>query len=204
MGRYRRHPPASPEPVRDSHSLPQSEPTGLYFNRRLVYGVLIVLGSLMLLDAIPEYTLLHRKLREGTDPVLDVTGLWQGSWELFAPTPDQVNVRIGAAVTWRDTEYTLWMQPDWHGMTPLGRVRHFRQMSYYDSLARSASDKAYAAFCQHLADELTANTDRTLTSITLYEQRDVIPPSNQSWRAAYSKPQFSQPRTLIVWVPHAQ
>ena len=200
MGRSPRKPPDSPEPVRDS----QPESTGLYFNRRLVYGTLIVLGSLMLLDAIPEYTLLHRKLRAGTDPVLDVTGLWQGSWELFAPTPDQINVRIGAAITWRDTEVTLWLQPDWHRMTPLGRVRHFRQMSYYDSLARSASDQAYAAFCQHLADEQTASTDRTLTSITLYKQEDVIPPPSRSWRAAYSKPQFSQPRTLFVWVPHAQ
>ena len=83
MGKSRRKPPDSPEPLLVLP--PEPAPTGLYHNRRLVYGTLIVLGSLMLLDAVPQYTLLHGKLRDWTDPVLDVTGLWQGSWTLFAP-----------------------------------------------------------------------------------------------------------------------
>jgi hypothetical protein len=202
MGKSRRKPPDSPEPV--PVLPPEPEPTGLYHNRRLVYGTLIVLGSLMLLDAVPQYTLLHGKLRDWTDPVLDVTGLWQGSWELFAPTPDHVNVRIGAMMTWQSADNTYWLQPDWHRMTPLERSRHFRQMSYYDSLAKSADKTAWAEFCQHLANEKTANADNTLTSITLFEQRDVIAPPSQAWRTAYSEPQFSSQRVLLEWVPNAQ
>ena len=202
MGKSRRKPPDSPEPLLVLP--PEPAPTGLYHNRRLVYGTLIVLGSLMLLDAVPQYTLLHGKLRDWTDPVLDVTGLWQGSWTLFAPEPDHVNVRIGAVITWQNAEDTYWLQPDWHGMTPLGRARHFRQMSYYDNLVKWSNATAWAAFCQHLANEQTARTDDKLTSITLFEQRDVIPPPSQTWRAAYSEPQFSTQRTLIVWIPNAQ
>ena len=202
MGRSRRKPPDTQEPL--PHSLSEPERRGLYFNQRLVYGTLLVLGSLMLLDAVPQYTLLHGKLRDGIDPVLDVTGLWQGSWGLFAPTPDQVNVRIGATITWQDAEDTDWMQPDWHSMTPLGRSRYFRQMSYYDNLVKSTDDPARVAFCEHLAKQQSATTFHELTSITLYEERDVIPPPSQKWRTAYSEPHFSGRRTLIVWVPNAE
>ena len=192
----------APAPRPSPSTVPQ--PTGLYFRRGLVYGTLLMLGSLMLLDAIPQYTLMHGKLRDVTDPILDVTGLWQGSWELFAPSPDQLNKRIGATLTWQDAEDTLWLQPDWQSMTPLGRSRYFRQMSYYDNLGNSSHQAAWRAMCEHLAKEQTADSSHTLTSITLFEERDVIAPPDKSWRPAYAAPQFNDGRTLIHWVPHAQ
>ncbi|RLS56736.1 MAG: hypothetical protein DWH91_05920 [Planctomycetota bacterium] len=201
MGKSSRKPPENPLPP---PAWPAGfDPQGLYYNRRLVYGVLVILSCLMLPDAIPQYTLLHGKLREWTDTVLDVTGLWQGSWELFAPTPDHVNVRVGATMTWEEGADTEWMQPDWHSMSPLARTRYFRQMSYYDNLARLANEHSSSAFCEHLAREQTARTYNKLTSITLFQQRDVIPPPDQQWRAAYTAPHFSSRQKLMIWVPDA-
>ena len=158
----------------------------------------------MLPEAIPQYTLLHRRIRDWCDPVLDVTGLWQGDWELFAPSPDQVNLRIGAIVNWRGFESTVWMQPDWHSMSAWDRTRYFRQMSYFDNLARMENQHASVAFCKHLARVQSADTDKRLTSITLFQQRDVIPPPDQAWRVAYSAPQFGEQQILTIWVPDAR
>jgi hypothetical protein len=196
-----RHAPPAPPP---SNPVETPSATGAYYNRWLVYGLLTVLGGLMLPEAIPQYTLLHGRVREWFDPVLDFTGLWQGEWELFAPSPDHVNLRIGATIGWQGFESTEWMQPDWHNMSSWDRTRYFRQMSYYDNLARTENDQALVAFCRHLAREQSAQTDKRLTSITLFLQRDVIAPPDERWRVAYSAPQFAERQTLKVWVPNVR
>ena len=100
----------------------------LYYNRYLFYSGLLLLGGMMLIDAMPQYTRLHGRAKQWVDPLLDVTGLWQGSWELFAPKPDYVNIKILAIIQWNDGTETVWGQPDWNDMSPWQKMRAFRQM----------------------------------------------------------------------------
>jgi hypothetical protein len=189
----------SSPPTEEVRAAPQ--PKGWYYNRWLVYSVLVFLGVPMLLDSVPQYTLLHGQLRQGVDPLLDVTGLWQGGWELFAPSPDHVNVKVGAIVRWQGEPDTLWEQPSWHDMSPWERIRHFRQMSYYDNLVHSSNAAAWPPFCEHLQRELSAGRKRELLSITLYQQRDVLDPPDKTWRPAYAAPAESRKRKLTQWTP---
>jgi hypothetical protein len=171
----------------------------LYWNRFLVYACLAGLGGIMLLDAAPQYTLLHSNLKRMIDPVLDKTGLWQGSWELFAPIPDHVNVRVGANLKWADGRQTTWLQPNWHEMSAWEKMRNFRRMSYFDELWQSANSPAWDPFCQYLANEQSAGKSVELTSMVLFQDRDVIALPSDQWRPAYSAPQYGIHSKLITW-----
>ena len=58
-------------------------------SKRLLAYFLVIIPMMIIwvVDALPSYTLLHSKLKNRLDPLLDKTGLWQGDWQLFAPVP---------------------------------------------------------------------------------------------------------------------
>lgn len=181
----------------------------LYFNRYLFYLCLVVVGGMMLIEATPRYTRLHGVAQDRVDPFLDFTGLWQGSWELFAPTPDHVNVKVLAIIDWNDGSETIWGQPDWHAMSPWQKMRAFREMSYYDSLWRPTHttvdgkgfNPAWVPFCEQLAVQESEGSIRTPEEVNLYVAKDVIPPPNRKWRPAYSAPEFGDPERIYRWIP---
>ncbi|MEE3075015.1 MAG: hypothetical protein VX739_04995 [Planctomycetota bacterium] len=176
-----------------------------YFNRYLFYSGLLLLGGMMLIDAMPQYTRLHGRAKQWVDPLLDVTGLWQGSWELFAPTPDYVNIKILAIIQWNDGTETVWGQPDWHAMSPWQKMRAFRQMSYYDNLWRDSYMPAWSPFCERVAEMESAGSSQTPEVVRLYYVKDEIAPPHREWRPAYSAPKFDAaqeaPNLLYRWTP---
>ncbi len=123
----------------------------MYFNRLLVFGGLFIIGGMMLIDGMPQFGSAHGKAKQWIDPFLDVTGLWQGSWELFAPTPDHVNVQVGATIYWKTGTTTEWFQPDWSSMNPWEKMSSFREMSYYDNIWRDQNSAGWDALCRHIA-----------------------------------------------------
>ena len=156
----------------------------------------------MLIDAVPQYTLLHGRLKDAVDPYLDVTGLWQGSWELFAPSPDHVNVRVRATLHWSDGTQTAWEQPCWHTMSPLQKMREFRKMSYYDGLWRPSNRAAWSAFCEKLVELKSPCRAARIDRIVMYQDRDVIPPPTTKWRPAYAAPDYTATYRIHTWVNH--
>jgi len=170
----------------------------LYWNRPVVYAGWFVLGSLMLIEALPQYTQLHGNLKKTIDPVLDA-GLWQGSWDLFAPTPDHVNIRIGAHFNWIDGSQTTWLQPNWHEMSAWEKMRNFRVMAHYDGIWLLYNRLARGPFCDHLASEVDPEKRPDLEYITLFYDEDEIPPPSEEWRPAYSAPRYGQRSQLHTW-----
>lgn len=171
----------------------------LYWNRRVVYAGLLLFGSIAMIDAFPTYTLLHRHLKEKIDPAIDVTGLWQGSWDLFAPDPDHVNVRVGANLHWKDGSVTTWYQPNWHEMSPWEKMTQCRRMSFFDELWRSHNNAAWDSFCRYLATEEYGDRFSELNKIVLFQERDVISMPIDEWRPAYSAPQYDIHSKLLTW-----
>ena len=174
-----------------------------YWNRTAFYIGLLVIGGMMCIDAFPQYTRLHGKFKEWIDPALDITGLWQGSWELFAPEPDHVNVRVGAFLYWEDGSRTEWFQPNWSEMSSWQKARAFREMSYYDNLWREGHAAAWEPFCDDLAKRESEDSILELQSIILFQDRDVIEaPTSENWRIAYSPPEYQRRTKLYTWFPH--
>lgn len=69
----------------------------IFINCFLV-GWLLVLA----IDSAPILGKWHQDLKDELDPYLDVTGLWIGGWQLFAPEPDKVNSYLSAEVRFAD------------------------------------------------------------------------------------------------------
>ncbi len=170
----------------------------LYWNRPVVYAGFFVFGAIMLIDAVPQYTQLHGELKKTIDPVLDA-GLWQGSWDLFAPTPDHVNTRIGAHFNWADGSQTTWLQPDWHEMSAWEKMRNFRIMAHYDGIWLLGNSLARAPFCEYLAKHEAGDRLAELEYITLFYDRDDIPVPDDQWREAYSAPRYRERSQLHTW-----
>ncbi len=176
----------------------------LYFNRYLFYTCLLLVGGMMLIDATPLIGRLHGRAKEWVDPFLDFTGLWQNSWALFAPSPDQVNVQVGAVIHWSDGEISgPYYQPNWQAMTATQKMRSFREMAYFDSLWRDEFSAAWLPYCQKLLEEQSQNSSRVAVSVDLFCIQDKILPPTMDWRPAYSPPQFDPDsvQLLYQWSP---
>ena len=111
---------------------------------------LVLIITVVLIDGMPSSTLLHRKAKALIDPVLDVTGIWQGSWQLFAPNVDKENSRVEALLVFEDGTKRKWTSPDWTQMGLWDRFRHFRHMEYYDSIRMDGNRGAWDALARYL------------------------------------------------------
>ena len=157
-------------------------------------------GVLFTAEVMPTYVLLHARAKQAIDPVLDVTGLWQGSWELFAPTPDRINVRIVATIQWKDGTSSTVCQPSWSEMSWWDRKRNFRLMSYYDNLWPDGNETAWQAFCEYISKRIVRQENRQqIQQIVLTRYRDIIPHARESWRKAYSEPNYAVGEEIFTW-----
>jgi hypothetical protein len=140
--------------------------------------MLVCLLSLFAIDALPASTALHARLQLEVDDVLDVTGLWQGRWNLFAPEPDKVNTWISAEFTYPDGSVRRWRSPDWRGLGVFERKRLFRHMEYFDNIRLSDNRKAWAALAQWLAvtEGRQASGGPLPVRVELTRHKNLIPP----------------------------
>ena len=102
-------------------------------------------------DALPSTCRGHQRLKDTLDPVLDATGLWQQSWQLFAPEPDSVNTRLSAQLHFRNGETISWNTPDYSKLTAWERFKMFRRMEYFDSVRMDSNSGAWESFAEYLA-----------------------------------------------------
>lgn len=135
----------------------------------------------MAIDALPTTSQFHRRLRERIDPVLDATGTWQGSWNLFAPSPDSVNERLFATVRYRDGSTREWSSPDWRAMSVFERFVSFRELEYYDDVAAGATPFLFSRLADHIVQSIPDPPAGTrVLDVTIELGRRVIaPPSDR-------------------------
>ena len=144
----------------------------------IVNTFLVVLLGCVLIDAVPTVSRGHKKLKQTIDPVLDVTGLWQESWRLFAPKVAKQNVRLSARIRYRDGLMTTWASPDWTQMTALERFLDFREMEYVDSIRLNSNKGAWPSLADYLARTLRHPTDPSVdvVEVVLTRHWETVPP----------------------------
>ena len=59
---------------------------------------------LHLVAIVPRQNLAHERLRGFLDPIYDKAGWVQKPWDLFAPNPTRMNVRVLAVIAYEDGE----------------------------------------------------------------------------------------------------
>lgn len=101
------------------------------------------------IDSAPNTGKWHQDLKDELDPYLDVTGLWMGGWQLFAPEPDKVNSYISAEVRFADDRATFIRSPQWRKLSVLERFLNFREAEYFDHIRLDSNAAAWPALCEH-------------------------------------------------------
>ena len=146
--------------------------------KHLINGFIVVVLSLILVDALPRTSLAHQRLKDAVDPILDVTGLWQESWRLFAPEVDKVNVWITARITYADGSSITRRSPDWTKMSALERFLRFREMEFVDSIRMDSSRGAWPGFADYMARTVLhpAKPELKAIEVVLTRQWAVVPP----------------------------
>lgn len=120
--------------------------------RKTGANVLIALYlSLACVDAIPLPGGPENFLKRISDPFLDATGIWQGTWDLFAPSVDKGNHRITAEIfVAGEEDPRIWSSPEWSEMNCLDLFLHSREIEFYDRIRSSWNEPAQASFVDFL------------------------------------------------------
>lgn len=144
--------------------------------------IIVTVLCVLFVDAIPATCRAHEWAKIAIDPALDATGLWQDSWQLFAPEPDSVNSRLTAKLRCEDGSEFVWEAPVWKDTSSWRRFRDFRQMEFYDSLR--FNDAAWDSFASYLALAAEAESGGALkiAQVELIRHSSVVPPPDETQR----------------------
>ena len=112
------------------------------------------------------------------DAYLDVTGLWQGNWQLFAPEPDKINVAVSADVTFSDGREVAWRSPDWRSLSAWQRFLLFREAEFIDNIRSDENAAGWPTFADYLGRNILHPDDPKLKpkKIVLTRHWVIIPP----------------------------
>ena len=152
------------------HTLTMSKSPSLFatLKRILTNLFLISLIGILFLDSCPTVGPLEflQEAQDKLDWFVDKTCLWQGQWDLFAPTVDKLNVRLSANIIYNDNTTQVWNSPDWNAMSPLTKKRMFRQAEYFDDVRLNSNSAAWAPLANYLQRKYH-NPCKTITKIQL-------------------------------------
>ncbi len=167
--------------------------------RRVTNAFQALLLFVLATSALPTLHTAQDKLREMLDPLVDAVGLWQGQWELFAPEPDKVNVRVVAIVEFADGVTGGWRSPNWQEMSAAARFRHFRLSEFVDGIRLDNNSGAWHAFARWVAREVEhpEGGDAAPVHVTLWRYWVIIPEPESPLRPLSSPlPMSNQSRFL--------
>jgi len=102
-------------------------------NRRIAWPVIVAVCFLLLADMLPKRTLLHQNLVNRLDYIYDITGLWQGYWDVFAPVNTSTRSFV-AIIEYDDQSETRWHPPNPAKMSLLDKWYKYRLIEYFENL----------------------------------------------------------------------
>lgn len=169
--------------------------------RRLISAFLGAWLFVLFVDALPRTSLFHQRLKNWVDPFLDVAGLWQGSWQLFAPEVDKIDVRVTAEIAYADGSTRLWQSPDWRDVSSWQKFLNFRSMEYFDAVRNNDNSAAWESLADYLARTVPTADGFSVapTKVTLARTWSLVPPIGQGLHRPYRERRaFDGPYVLLI------
>ena len=144
--------------------------------RWIVDQFIVIILLVFALDTLP---CTPEPVRNLMRPLLNTTGLWQGTWSLFAPIPDSRNHRLRADFFYADGSHRVWNSPDWRTQSPWQRFVGHRESEFLEKLAEDENTSAWPGFAQSLVkrESPKQQPERVELSIMWHE----IPPPGDAW-----------------------
>jgi hypothetical protein len=183
-----------PVPVTEHASAP---PTTA---RRVGTAAFLFFATLIVLDATPRFGVIGA-IAEAIDPVMDVTGLWQGPWNLFAPDVDKTNVRVSADIVFTGQHKTEWRSPDWNLMAPWERFISFRHQEYVDNIRQDSNSGGWTALARYLAGSVGPRGGGRVLRVTLRRHWATIPSPRARELPAKPYVEFADSYEFHRWRP---
>ena len=165
------------------------------FRRRLVDGFIAVVVTLFALDTLP---CTPEPVRQRMRPVLNTTGLWQGTWGLFAPIPDNINHRLRADMFYADGSHRVWNSPDWRSQTAWQRFFGHRESEFLEKIAEIENSAAWTGFALSLVRR--ESPDWPPERIELSIRSGDIPPPGDVWPASTDPVPLDRERVFFTLV----
>jgi hypothetical protein len=166
--------------------------------RRYVNAFLVGWLALLAVDAFRPLIGAQRSIDDAIHPALDITGLRQFPWRLFAEVP-RVNLRFSATLELPDGTTKHWDSPDWRDLSAVRKFVDMRELNYFRNL-NLFDDESFP----QVAAGLAAYLSRTLgpaKTVTLYLRGSVIPPIDEQRVPLGPYDQFDKPIPIYTWMP---
>lgn len=160
----------------------------------------MLVTGLIVLDASPRVGLLA-ELAAVIDPVMDITGLWQGPWNLFAPDVDKLNVRVSAQIVFASGQQTAWRSPDWERMSVGDRFLAFRHQEYVDNIRLDDNAGAWVPLADYLSRTVVPPKSGPVLRVTLTRHWAEIPPPETHPLPARPFTVFKDSHAFFHWDP---
>ncbi len=173
----------------------RSDPRPFRFRRRLVDGFITILLLVFALDMLP---CTPDPVRQLMRPLLNTTGLWQGTWGLFAPIPDSRNHRLRADMSYADGTHRVWNSPDWRSQTVWQRFVRHRESEFLEKIPEAENSAAWTGFAQSLVRR--ESPDRLPERVELSIRWGDIPPPGDIWPPTTDPAPFDQERMFFTLV----
>jgi hypothetical protein len=166
----------------------------LWLTNGFIAGVLVTL----LLDMTPQAP---PALHAAIQPTLVRLGINQGPWSLFAPDPDDTNMRVLVEITYRDGRQAEWTSPQWRQLTPWQRWSTSRRMEWIDHITAQWAAPVWQPWCRRLAQEMRPeleHAERGASVRVIYEESKVPPASERPWRSFRSRMEPTESSVLFI------
>jgi len=172
-------------------------------SRRWVNGFLAVFLPVLLIDAFHTLNDSHQALKDAIDYPLDITGLWQGPWRLYAPDVPNDNRRVRAEIVFADQATATWSSPEWSQRSALYKFVEARHINYLNSLLVAGKELAWDGLCGYLARTVPHPQGKAIAvaQVTLSLRGARIPPPSEKLLPAGPYLAFDDWQVIWVWRP---
>jgi hypothetical protein len=164
--------------------------------RRYVNAFLVVWLVVLGVEAFRPAQAVDRAIH----PALDVTGLRQFPWRLFAEVP-RVNLRFAAKLEYADGTTARWDSPEWRDASVPHKFLAAREMNYFRNL-NLFDDEAFpevaSGLCAYLARTMPGPSGPART-VTLFLTGARIPDIDERRVPAEPFAEFDQPIPIFGW-----
>lgn len=164
----------------------------------VINGLIAIVLAVLAIDTLPQVpAAVHDALR----PWLIRLGVDQGAWNLFAPEPDRLNMRLSAEVTYRDGEKRTWRGPVWKDASAWQKWVGHRHLEWFDHITAQTSQPVWEPWCRHLARQARPDfpeADRGALVRVLYHEAEIPPAEIHPWPSMRDAMAFDEGWVLTI------
>lgn len=164
--------------------------------RRYVNAFLVVWLAILLIESFRPL----QKIDSAIHPALDVTGLRQYPWRLFAEVP-RVNLKFSATLQYADGTTAHWDSPEWRDVSAVGKFLAAREMNYFRNL-NLFDDETFpevaSGLCAYLARTMPGKSGPP-RSVDLFLSGALIPDIDERRVPQEPFAEFAKPIPIFGW-----